>query len=97
MRYAIVSGNTVENVITWDGTSDYAVPPGQLLVADADGWAECGGYYEDGLFYPPKPFPSWVFDSVTRTWSAPEPYPQDGIEYVWEESLGIWWPINQGG
>lgn len=93
MRYAIVSGNIVDNVIVWDGNTEYSVPPGQELVHDASNWAECGGHFEDGQFYPVKPYPSWIFDHSKRSWEAPEPYPSDGAKYVWEESMGMWWPI----
>lgn len=37
---------------------------------------------------PESPFPSWVWNG--NEWEAPLPYPDDGAEYVWDESLGEW-------
>jgi hypothetical protein len=44
----------------------------------------------DGAFIPPKPFESWVLDEDTCLWEAPEPYPEDGDSYVWDEDVTDW-------
>ena len=44
----------------------------------------------DGAFIPPKPIDSWELDEATCLWQAPIPYPEDGGEYVWDESEGDW-------
>jgi hypothetical protein len=41
-------------------------------------------------FIPPRPFPSWVLDVATCRWEAPVPYPTDGEQYAWDESLAAW-------
>jgi hypothetical protein len=41
-------------------------------------------------FIPPKPHPSWILDENKYNWYAPIPYPADGEEYVWDETLGDW-------
>jgi hypothetical protein len=41
-------------------------------------------------FVPPQPFPSWVIDTATATWSAPVPYPTDGAAYHWDEAAQTW-------
>jgi len=41
-------------------------------------------------FIPPQPFPSWVLDEDTCLWDAPIPYPDDGKEYIWNESKKEW-------
>lgn len=38
---------------------------------------------------PPGPA-SWVFDEPSCEYIAPIPYPSDGKEYCWNESLKIW-------
>lgn len=42
------------------------------------------------VFIPPSPYPSWVLDEKKIIWKAPVPMPNDGKEYVWDESLVEW-------
>jgi hypothetical protein len=47
-------------------------------------------YDEDNdVFIEPKPFPSWLLDS-TQNWKPPTEYPDDGKDYVWNESNTEW-------
>jgi hypothetical protein len=51
------------------------------------------GYTYDAVrdaFIPPQPYPSWVIDEATVNWSAPVPYPNDGLDYYWDEAQGTW-------
>ena len=51
------------------------------------------GYTYDAqhdVFYPPKPYPSWLLDQDTWTWKAPIPYPTDDKRYSWNETNGTW-------
>jgi hypothetical protein len=51
------------------------------------------GYTYDSahdVFYPPKPFNSWVLDQSTWVWKAPVAMPTDGKPYVWDEATGAW-------
>lgn len=41
-------------------------------------------------FIPQKPFDSWVLDIETCLWNAPIPYPEDGKNYRWDESVVNW-------
>lgn len=41
-------------------------------------------------FIPPQPFPSWVLNNETCLWEAPTLYPQDGIDYYWDEETLSW-------
>jgi len=53
-------------------------------------------YDEDrDAFIPPKPFESWVLDEATCLWVAPEPYPEDGESYVWDEDAGDWVIVSE--
>ena len=45
---------------------------------------------ENDVFYEPKSHPSWVLNTSTWTWETPIPYPTDGKEYYWDESLLTW-------
>lgn len=46
--------------------------------------------HNNDVFYPPKPFASWVMDSNTWTWVAPIPEPADGKLYGWDEENQTW-------
>lgn len=53
----------------------------------------CPGYIYDsipGAFIAPKPYPSWLLDTNTYTWTPPVPYPNDGKAYVWDETTQSW-------
>ena len=47
-------------------------------------------------FIPPKPYPSWLLNTVTCDWNAPVPYPNDGKEYYWDETTQSWVETNAG-
>jgi|TARA_R110000787_G_scaffold34615_1_gene89456 hypothetical protein len=47
------------------------------------------GYTYDSTkdaFIPPKPFNSWVLNETTCCYDAPVSYPDDGKNYVWDET-----------
>ena len=51
------------------------------------------GYVYDRIndvFYPPSPFPSWVLNTTTWSWDAPEAMPDDGKRYAWDETTTSW-------
>ena len=37
-----------------------------------------------------KPYPSWVGNEETMTWTAPVPYPDDNQFYRWDEPTTSW-------
>jgi hypothetical protein len=41
-------------------------------------------------FIPPKPYPSWILNEDTCLWEGPIPYPDDGVQYVWNEETQTW-------
>lgn len=55
-------------------------------------FAQMGYTYDETLdaFIPPKTTPSWVVDPDTGQWVAPVPYPNDGGNYVWNETRQQW-------
>ena len=42
------------------------------------------------VFYAPQPYASWTLSQTTWLWSAPVPYPDDGLIYTWDEASGAW-------
>lgn len=41
-------------------------------------------------YVPPKPYPSWILNTLAANWDAPIPYPTDGLVYVWDEPTLSW-------
>lgn len=41
-------------------------------------------------FIPPKPYPSWVLNEDNCLWEPPIPYPDDGEQYMWDETTVSW-------
>lgn len=55
-------------------------------------YAGAGYTYDEALdaFITPKPYPSWVLSPSTVDWEAPVSYPNDGQNYVWDETTKSW-------
>jgi hypothetical protein len=45
---------------------------------------------ERDAFIPPKPYDTWLLVEETAQWTAPIPYPTDGLMYQWDETLVDW-------
>lgn len=58
-------------------------------------YACIGGFYypANDVFVPPKPYPSWTFNTVTANWDAPVPMPVPPYGYlsVWDEEDQQWY------
>ena len=57
-HYAVVKNGVVENMVVWDGVTEFSVPDSELIEATAD--TRIGGTY-DGAFHfvePPVPEPT---------------------------------------
>jgi len=51
------------------------------------------GYTYDSandVFYPPKPFNSWLLSNETWLWEPPIPLPDDGKPHRWDEDTLSW-------
>ena len=51
------------------------------------------GYVYDSIrdaFIAPRHFDSWILDEATCQWKAPIEYPNDGNNYLWNESELKW-------
>ena len=51
-----------------------------------------GNIYDEtrDAFIAPKPYASWILNEDTCHWEAPEPYPDDGKDYTWNEETTAW-------
>jgi len=50
--------------------------------------------FDRDAFIPPKPYPSWLLEESTCSWIPPIDYPDDGLFYLWNESLLSWVPAG---
>jgi hypothetical protein len=41
-------------------------------------------------FIPPKPYPSWLLNTEKCIWNPPVPRPNDGKQYIWNETTQSW-------
>lgn len=51
------------------------------------------GYKYDQVndaFYSPAPYPSWILNTTTYRWDPPSARPNDGKDYIWDESSTSW-------
>jgi hypothetical protein len=81
-RCVQTSYNTIGNVHTLGGTPLHKNYAGI-------------GYTWDGTgFAAPQPYPSWQLDQETYLWQAPEPMPEDGKRYTWDEESLSWIEIS---
>lgn len=46
--------------------------------------------FENDVFYPPQPYPSWTLSSSTWLWEPPVACPTDGKRYAWDETSLNW-------
>ena len=42
---------------------------------------------DNDVFYEPKPYASWTLGTNSWLWNPPITYPDDDIQYVWDEDL----------
>ena len=54
--------------------------------------ADIGGTYntEHDAFIPPKPYPSWNFNTSSLNWDPPVVKPTTGGPYDWDEDTQAW-------
>jgi hypothetical protein len=59
-------------------------------------YASIGGeYVEDtDAFIPVQVYDSWILNETTYRWESPVPYPEDGLEYYWDERVAGWSEID---
>jgi hypothetical protein len=88
-NYAIIINDLVTNVVLADSKSiAEELNPGAVVVDASINSLGVGHFKEGTVWYPKKPFNSWVW-SESR-WFAPKPYPTDDKIYNWDESVLDW-------
>ena len=61
-------------------------------VALRGNYAGIGYTYDNAndVFYPPKPFNSWILSTQTWLWEPPVAMPDDGKPHRWDEDTQSW-------
>ena len=50
---------------------------------------------DEDVFIPPQPYSKWTLNETTWLWEAPEDYPDDGKDYVWNDNKGEWEEVEE--
>lgn len=67
---------------------DYKLKDGEIeFFENNPAWID--GDHVNGVFYPPKPYPSWTRDGVGG-WTPPEPMPENNQD-VNPDNYPCWW------
>jgi UTP-glucose-1-phosphate uridylyltransferase len=96
-NYAFIKNQTVVNVAVFDNPTselleqfknefelDEIVLTPHIYVAPSDS-------YVNGKFIAKKHvFDSWTFNEDTYSWEPPVAYPDDTLDYVWDEETTSW-------
>lgn len=92
--YKQTSYNTRAGVYYTPGTTQ---PDPDQSKAYRKNYAGLGYTYDEtrDAFIPPQPYPSWVLDEFSCTWSAPVPHPNDDKIYRWDEEAGDWVEVTE--
>jgi hypothetical protein len=92
--FAVLDGINIINVILAESKEIAEEITGNTCLEYTTEIAEPGGTYENGIFKPIQPFPSWSWNNLTLQWEPPVPMPVgDGIEvrnWYWDEESQTW-------
>ena len=60
-------------------------------------YAGIGYTYDEtnDVFIASKPYSKWTLNESTWTWEAPEAYPDDGKDYIWNDNKGEWEEVEE--
>ena len=50
--------------------------------------------HQNDVFIAPKPYASWLLNQSSWLWEAPIPYPDDDLNYIWNETTKNWEEIE---
>ena len=63
-NYAVVKDGVVENMIVWDGVTEFSIPDSELIEATED--TRIGGTYDGTFHYVEPPIPEPTAEQVAR-------------------------------
>ena len=96
IKYAAIKDNKVVNVLVFDNPTQEeltdvanAIEVDLLISCEIPG-VGIGSDYVEGVLRPVKHFNSWVWNSTSNDWEAPNPKPTDDKDYTWNEDTKSW-------
>lgn len=96
-NYAFIKNNEVINIVVFEDETEELLEHFKTIfeldeIVESQDRAAIGGLYikEKNIFVGIKPFNSWTLNEETYLWEAPVAYPEDGNNYVWNESTISW-------
>lgn len=101
--FAILKEAVVENTVVFDTSKldelrvIFQAPTYEIIEVteeNAPAGISVGDAVFNGKFRRQKPYLSWTFNEDFWRWEAPQPYPKDGIAYVWDEDTMGWSPVS---
>jgi len=64
-NYAVVKDGVVENMIVWDGVTEFSIPDSELIETTAD--TRIGGTYDGAFHFVEPPIPELTAEQVAET------------------------------
>lgn len=100
--FAIHNGQIVSNIIKAETKEIAELVTSMQAIEVTDLPIGVGWYFENNKWFPPKTFPSWVWNETSYNWDPPIPMPDDaksitnpdGKIYGWNEETVSWIEIN---
>lgn len=93
--FAVIENGTVINTIVADSVEIAEALTGTSCVAYTEESPLSVNWYWDSTFsayIPPRPYDSWTYNNMARTWEAPTPMPEaeEGKSFNWDEATQSW-------
>lgn len=100
LYFAVIDNGFVVNTIVCESKDIAEELSGKICVEYTENDFVCiGGTYEDGKFWQPQPFLSWVKNQETGAWDPPVERPifnpENPKNYVWDENTTSWLQIEE--
>jgi hypothetical protein len=98
-NYAFIKNGIVVNTVVFDNPNEETLAEFKNfhnvdLIIEAEEKTQVGGTYENSVFWPVQPYPSWVKNEELIEWWPPVAYPDDGKTYKWNEDILNWEEIQ---
>jgi hypothetical protein len=93
-NYAVIDNGTVINVVVADSLEVAQEATDRTCIESTDeNPITIGWFWDEGAnaYIQPSPYPSWTYNTETRSWKAPTPKPaQEGKDHYWDETSRSW-------
>lgn len=91
LNFAVIENDKViDTLVADDLITAEAVTNKKCVEFTDENPAYINGTYNGKDFIPEIKYPSWTWDTTTKTWVSPVAYPTDGKQYGWDETTKTW-------